>query len=116
MGGGGPAIDVKSITDGLADGFKDVLHPLDEGLGEITGRNAQRKALNLAQDQFDQANKNMQNQIAQQRWNTMTSDVNASSTAKAIRATAASTSGVNYNNSTPLGTGSGALQKDFLGV
>lgn len=95
---------------------------LDEGLGEVTGRNASRGALNLAREQFNTSQKQAQDLVDQTNWNKQQSDITASNSAAAATASSRATSGVNPNNSTPLGVGPGAMsgagapQKDFLGL
>ena len=94
---------------------------MDEGLGEVTGRNESRAALNLATDQFDYAQSQAQGLINQQNWNNQNSATVASQTAGAARAGMAATSGTNYSNATPLAMGPsygmGAPGgKDFLGL
>lgn len=93
---------------------------LDEGLGGVTGRNSARASLNLARDQFNQANKQAQDLVDQNNWNKKQADLTASSSAGAAAATSRASGGVNPNTSTPLGIGPGAggvaPQKDFLGL
>lgn len=94
-----------------------VFHALDEGVGELTGRNQSRAALNLAKDQYNQSRTDANNLITQQQWNRQQSDMMASNTAGAARANPGGT-GPNYSTTTPLGFGSGANPggKDFLGL
>lgn len=92
-----------------------VFHALDEGVGEVTGRNESRAALNLARDQYNTAQTDANNLVAQQQWNQMTSASAASQTAAASARAGAGT-GPTANTTTPLGFGSGAAGKDFLGL
>lgn len=90
---------------------------MDEGLGEVTGRNQSRQALNLSRDQFSYAQQQANDLITQQNWQRQQSDLNASSAAGAARTS--NPMGNNYNNATPLAMGPGAGQpagKDFLGL
>lgn len=92
----------------------------DEGVGEITGRNQSRAALNLANDQFNYAQQQAQGLVAQQRWNQQQSDIMGSQNAAGITATGRATSGPNYSNSTPMtmgpGGGGASPNKDLLGL
>lgn len=98
-------------------GGKGGFRALDEGVGELTGRNQSRAALNLATDQYNQSRTDANNLITQQQWNRQQSDMMASNTAGAARANPGGT-GPSYSTSTPLGFGSGAGPggKDFLGL
>lgn len=93
---------------------------MDEGVGEVTGRNQSRASLNLAKDQFSYAKQQANNLINQQSWNRQQSDIISSQGAAAARATGASTSGATFGNTTPLGMGPGFSGapggKDFLGL
>lgn len=94
---------------------------MDEGLGQITGRNQSRAAMNQAGDQFNQTQQQAKNLITQQRWNNQQADVLASNSAGAASKASSIMSGANYTNSTPLATGpgfsgGGGGQKDFLGL
>ena len=102
-------------------GINNKIKWLDEGLGEITGRNQSRAALNLARDQFNYAQQQANNLVVQQNWNSQQKDILSSSAAGAARANAVATGGINYNNATPTSFGPGAPapmggQKDFLGL
>ena len=94
-----------------------VFHALDEGVGEITGRNQSRAALNLSRDQFNYAQSQANQLIANQQWQRQQGDIAGSQTAGAARANAAysSTNTPSMSMTTPLGFGSGS-QKDFLGL
>lgn len=96
-------------------------HALDEGVGEVTGRNQSRAALNLGRDQFNQANTQANNLILQNQWNQKQSDIIASNGAKAATDSAKATSGINFSNATPTAMGPGfggnpGAGKDFLGL
>jgi hypothetical protein len=95
----------------------------DEGIGEVTGRNQSRAALNLGRDQFNQANQQAQNLVNQQEWNRQQGDILASNQAGAARSSAKAAGGINYGNATPMamgpgfgGAGSSGAGKDFLGL
>jgi hypothetical protein len=104
-------------SDGKWTNSGGIFHWLDEGLGEVTGRNQSRAALNLSRDQFNYAQQQASDLVANQQWQRQQGDMAASSAAGAARATAAysSTNTPSMSMTTPLGFGSGA-QKDFLGL
>lgn len=96
-----------------------VFHALDEGVGELTGRNLQRRALNEAGDAENAAQAQAATLLANQRYTAMQSDIAASNGAQAIRQTANASSGMNFNNSTPMAWGNqytGGDHQDFLGL
>lgn len=137
MGGGGGNNPLSDVGNAISNGTKaigsfygfnsstgqwdnsgGVFHALDEGVGEVTGRNESRAALNQATDQYNQAQTDANNLVAQQQWNQMTGDMQSSQTASAARSAAAST-GPTYGSTTPLGwgaSGNPGAQKDFLGL
>lgn len=104
------------------DGKSGIAHVYDESFGELDGRNKARAALNQSQGQFDIAQKQSADLIAQQQWTKQQNDSTASSTANAATATANATSGLTYANATPQALGPGfnggpsATKKDFLGL
>lgn len=93
---------------------------IDEGFGELTGRNQSRASLNFAKDQQMQAEQQANDLLTQQRWNQQQADIAASDQAKALSQTSDARSGINFNNATPLAFGSGfnpaSQTKDFLGL
>lgn len=107
-------------NDGKWTNSGGVFHAIDEGTGELTGRNQSRAALNNAKDQQTQAQTDANTLINQQNWDRQQGDMSASTNAAAATSRARSnpSSGVNYTNSTPLGWGSSGnpAGKDFLGL
>ena len=102
---------------GFQEGYAS--HPADEALGQVTGRNQSRAALNQSQAQFNLAQQQAQALIAQQQWNAKQADITASNSAGAASRTAALLSGANFSNATPMALGpgfNGGQQKDFLGL
>lgn len=99
----------------LEAGF--LAHAADEGVGELTGRNRSRAALNFAREQFDEQKKQAENLRQQQLWQAKNNDIQASNLAAAQARS--SSQDVNFTNKTPLGLGANGFQpaqKDFLGL
>lgn len=135
MGGGGKNNPINQVSHTISQGVQAVgnyygfdnsgkwtnktgiLHAADEGIGELTGRNQSRAALNFAKDQYATAQTQANNLILQQNWDRQNLDQMASGAAGAARASGFATSGANYNNTAPGGFGSSApANKDFLGL
>lgn len=97
------------------------LHAADEFLGGITGRNSQRAAQNQAGDAINAAKANADLLLEQENEKKRVQDVQASSGAAGIRATAAAASSSAFaSSSTPLSFGSqqklGSDTQSFLGI
>jgi hypothetical protein len=86
---------------------------VDEGVGEITGRNAARQANNMQSDQINKAAADRQIQLQQQRDQKQESDIAASRAAGNIRAASQPSP---QQNSLGLSDVSRNLSKDFLGL
>lgn len=88
-----------------------VLHGLDEGVGEITGRNQARKALMDQQDALNEEKRQSAIDEENRRLQIFRSDVNASRTAQAVRNTAAIRGG-----QAPAGSTLGTDDEELLGL
>lgn len=93
---------------------------IDEGVGEVTGRNQSRASLNLARDQYSYAHAQAAQLIQQQQWNRQQGDIMGSQSAGAATRTAQMGGGANFSNTSPTAMGPGfnsqMPQKDFLGL
>lgn len=97
----------------------------NEGLGQVNGTNAARHAAGVAGDAVILAKQQADTLLAQTNEAKHQSDVQASSQAAGIRATAQVTGGFNPSMTTPMALGSGARavvpklgsdHEDFLGL
>lgn len=96
------------VKEGLAiQGARGAVKGLDEGLGEITGRNLQRKAIMEAKDRLAVESAAKATELKNEADRKMQQDINASNYAAATRTTAAS------QKKNLLG---GSPVKDFLGI
>jgi hypothetical protein len=85
---------------------------VDEGVGELTGRNAAREANSTQRDQINKAAADRQIQLQQQRDQKQQNDVASSVAAGTIRASAQA----QQQNALGLSDVSRNLSKDFLGL
>ena len=104
---------------GISEGV--VTHAADEGIGQVTGRNMQRAALNQAGDAQIAAQKAADTLVANTNFQDRQRDVQASSAAAGARATAAaSSSAFNPANTAAMAVGPGAKlggdTQNFLGM
>ena len=84
---------------------------VDEAVGEVTGRNAARKALMMQQDAIDAAKAQQQAEIDNANAQKQAADLSASQAAGALRDKA-----TNSFNMSQGATPDQALTKDFLGL
>lgn len=73
---------VSGAASGIAEGAKNLV---SESIGELTGRNLQRKALMEQRDQIQLAKEEQQKMISDERERKRQSDISASSMAASIR-------------------------------
>jgi hypothetical protein len=113
--------DVFGQTVDVMTHMKRWTQPVDEGIGELTGRNLQRRAMNEANDKTAAAEKKIKWELAMKREQDMQADINASQAAKAAQDTGKAID-ANLMNTTKVPKNwanqymGGSDQGDFLGL
>lgn len=101
---------LQAITNLHIDAAKLALQPVDEGVGEVTGRNLAREQMQKAEARVADEESNRNRLISQQRTTAQAADVAASSAADTSRSAAAAARGVAINSLPTSHT------QDFLGL
>lgn len=89
---------------------------IDEAVGEVSGRNLARHQAALAQAAIDQANAQQQQQIKDQQQRNYNLDVQKSTTVGLLTRYQNLKSSSASNNINSMGSASGTLTRDFLGL
>lgn len=122
------AFNILSPIVGIKDGKADegwLTRAVDEGVGQITGRNVARDAANKASDALDKADADQAAALKTEQIAKQNNDIQGSQAAAGAKATAKAASSSSFSGSLAArqaqlqvlsNSASGSTQKDFLGL